>query len=380
MRLRIADAVDAAVRIAVRARAPSPRPRSRRRGVLLVSSGGLGDTILFSVVAPRFLNLAEADEPVDLIVRTNSAAAGFLYPPRMRVRAVDYRRFLRNPLYRLRTSLDVSRLAYRVALSTDHLRLPGVDDALVTASGADERYAMTPRSWPKHDTRLARNRRYYSNWFAVPEGMSHRMVRWTDFANWVTGRSDPMPVVRFDPERLPAADRFNAPTVVVHPFSAIRERQHPYALFAKIVAALPSDHDVVLSAGPGDLDRNPEYRALASVPRVRLDEGSLEAKAAALRGARFVVTVDTSVMHLAVGTGVPTLCLASAAHVVDSVPYDSRITPDNVRFLYHDMPCRGCLGSCIHPFEDGMYPCVARLDANAVMDALADMIAQNARA
>lgn len=347
--------------------------------MLLVSSGGLGDTILFSVVAPRFLNLAEGDEPVDLIVRTSSAAAGFLYPPRMRVRAVDYRRFLRNPLYRLRTSRDVSGAGYRVAISTDHLRLPGVDDALVAASGADERYAMTPRSWPKHDARLARNRRYYSDWFAVPEGMAHRMVRWTDFANWVTGRSDPMPAVRFDPERLPAPSQFETPTVVLHPFSAIRERQHSYALFARILAALPSDHDVVLSAGPGDLDRNPEYRALASVPRVRLDERSLESKAAVMQGARFVVTVDTSVMHLAIGIGALTLCLASAAHVVDSVPYDSRITPDNVRFLYHDMPCRGCLGSCIHAFEEGMYPCVARLDAKAVMDALADMIADAAR-
>ena len=266
-----------------------------------------------------------------------------------------------------------------MALSTDHLRLPCVDDALVAASGADERYAMTPRCWPRHDARLARNRRHYSDWFAVAEGMARWMVRWTDFANWVTGRSDPMPVVRFDPECLPAPARFEAPTAVVHPFSANHERQHPYALFARVVAALPSDYDVVLSAGPGDLDRNPDYRALASAPRVRLDKGSLESKAAALRGSRFVVRSDTSVMHLAVGCGVPTLCLASAAHVVDSVPYDSRITPDNVRFLYHDMPCRGCLGSCIHPFEDAVYPCVARLDANAVMDALAEVIADTAR-
>ena len=81
MRLSFADALDAIVR----ARARSPRPQMRRRGGLLVSSGGLGDTILFSVVAPRFLKLAEADEPVDLIVRSDAAAAGFLYPPRMRV-------------------------------------------------------------------------------------------------------------------------------------------------------------------------------------------------------------------------------------------------------------------------------------------------------
>jgi ADP-heptose:LPS heptosyltransferase len=104
-----------------------------------------------------------------------------------------------------------------------------------------------------------------------------------------------------------------------------------------------------------------------TLPRVRLDEQGLEAKAALMRAARLVVSVDTSVMHLAVGCGVTTLCLASAAHVIDSVPYDPRMTPDNVTFLYHDLPCRGCLGQCILPLEEGMYPCVARLDIEAVL-------------
>ena len=334
----------------------------KRQGVLLVSSGGLGDTILFSLAAPRFMALADGDEPVHLVVREGSEAAAFLFPPAIEIIPVNYRRFIRNPFYRWSVRRRLRDFGYRVAVSTDHLRLPTVDDALVLAAGAPETLAPEPRSWPKHDRLLAKNRRHYSRWYPVRDGMAHRMVRWVDLANAITGRSDPLPQVRFPPERLPAPIEAGDSFVVVHPFSAVPERQHPPALYRRILDALPGGTPWVLSAGPGDLDRSPEFRALLEGTGATLSETGLQDKAALLGAARLVVSVDTSVMHLAVGAGAPTLCLASAAHVIDSVPYDPAMTPDNVTFLYHDMECRGCLGACILSAEGGLYPCVARFD------------------
>ena len=343
-----------------------------RRGVLLVSSGGLGDTILFSLAAPRFMALADEDEPVHLVVREGSDAAAFLFPPAIEIIPVNYCRFIRNPFYRWSVCRRLRDFGYRVAVSTDHLRLPRVDDALVLAAGAPETLALEPRSWPKHDRLLAKNRRRYSRWYPVRDGLAHRMVRWVDLANAITARSDPLPVVRFPPERLPGASEASDPFAVVHPFSAVPERQHPPALYRRILDALPGGTPWVLSAAPGDLDRNPGFRALLEGPGATLSETGLQDKAALMAAARLVVSVDTSVMHLAVGVGAPTLCLASAAHVIDSVPYDPGMTPDNVTFLYHDMECRGCLGTCILSAEGGLYPCVARLDeARAVAAARA---------
>ncbi len=357
-RFKLMDLVDWYVGLRARRRDPD----RARRGVLLVSSGGLGDTILFSLMAPRFMALAQDGEPVHVLVQSKSLAVAFLFLPGVDLRGVDYRRFLRSPLYRLRASLDFFKAGYRLAISTDHLRLPTEDDAIVLACGAEQTMALEPRSWPKHDKRLQANRGKYSRWVKVKPGMAHRMARWTELANALTGRDDPQPIVSFDHGILPPPAQRTRPFVILHPFSAISERQHPPELFRLIIKALPSDHDVILSMGPGDLAHNPRFRALLDFPNVTKNEAELIKKMALIRAARLVVSVDTSVMHLAVGAGAPTLCVASAAHVVDSIPYDSRITPDNVTFLFHDMDCRGCLGACVHPLEDGMYPCVARLD------------------
>ena len=84
-------------------------------------------------------------------------------------------------------------------------------------------------------------------------------------------------------------------------------------------------------------------------------------------------------MHLAVAVGAPTLCLASAAFVGEIVPYDPAIRPDNVRFIYHSMPCEGCLGDCVLPAEDGMFPCVAGLDEETIIVAVGEMMAAEGR-
>ena len=44
--------------------------------------------------------------------------------------------------------------------------------------------------------------------------------------------------------------------------------------------------------------------------------------------------------------------------------------PDNLRVLYSPRDCQGCLGNCPFPPENGMYPCVAALDGDQVIQAV----------
>ncbi len=359
--------------IARRARARHLKPK---RGIVLVSSGGLGDTILFSLMAERFLALVGADEPATLIVRQESAGLRFLFPERIDVIGVDYRRFIRDPFYKLETAAAVRRLNARIAISTDHLRLPTVDDILVMASGADDRFALEPRAWPKHDAALRRHYAWYTRLLRPSDGMAHRLIRWLELANRLTGRDDPPPVVLFDSSRLPPAMPKTRPRIVLHPFSAIAEREPAPEVFRHIAEAFAATHEIVLSAGPGDLERAPRHRPLSETAGVVVDNADLSGKAALVRSADLVVSVDTSIMHLAVGAGAPTLCLAAAAHVVDSVPYDSRITPENVRFEVPEIDCAGCLGNCIHPLENGRYKCLTQITPDRALAAARDMLAR----
>ena len=354
------------------------RRRGPPGGVALVSSGGLGDTVLFALVLPRFQALAEDGEAVCVVLRRDAAAMAFLFPPEVTIEVVDHRQLRRHPAYRLRTLRRLGRANHRLVVSTDYLRHPDLDEALIKACRGAQAVAMEPRPWAKYDGALKRNRALYNRLFDSGPPRLDKVVRWAAFADWLTGTPAPPPLLRLDADRLAPAAPLEEPTVLIQPFSAVPFKQSPAALYRRIIAALPADWRVRITGAPGDLERNPSFAPLLDPPRVTFDDSPFEALVPVLRAARLVVSVDTALLHLAVAVGAPTLGLASAAFVGEIVPYAPEIAPDNVHILYHSMPCEGCLAACILPAEDGMYPCVARLDADAVMAKVDEMVNRGA--
>ena len=347
-----------------------PRP-AERRGVAVLMNGGIGDAIVFSVMAPRFLPLTRAGERLTVVLRSDSAKVGFLYPSdRFDVAAVDYKDFLHDFGYRLRTSLRFHRMGLRLVISADYHRHPLFDERLIAACGAEETVAMEARSWGKYAKLLERNRAHFDRLFASGGEGRHRLLRWTDFTNWLTGHNDPPPVVRVDEADLPPPAGGDGPLVILHPFASDQRKQHPLDLYRRIIDSLPPETRFLLTGGPKDLESSPEFSPLLEHERVEYCGAGFADLVPLMRGAALVVSVDTSVMHLAAALGTPTIGLGNAAWVGDIVPYPDEACPDSFRFLFHEMPCAGCLQDCDLPAEDGRFPCVARLDHDRVLTAV----------
>ncbi|MBI5165778.1 MAG: glycosyltransferase family 9 protein [Magnetospirillum sp.] len=368
--MRLHRLIDPLVRLRLRL----ARRKGPASGVLLVSAGGLGDTVLFAVLLPRFLRLATPGEDVTVLLRSDAAKMAFLFPTGVAVRKVDFGR-LRDIGTRLRVFADLHRAHYRLVVHTDYLRHPDLDEALVAACMAPETAAMEPRPSEKHRRRLMANRSLYRRLFDSGPTVQDKVLRWARFADFLTGRTLPPPSVSLPHARVAPA-RLAHPTVVLQPFSAVKLKQSPPELWELIIGTLPAGWQVLLAGHPGDLDKNPEFRSLLERPNVTFEGAPFERLAGILMGARMAISVDTACMHLAAALGVPTLCLASAAYVGEIVPYAEAVMPANLHVLYTPVDCKGCLGACWFPPEDGMYPCVAALDPDLVLGAVRDMVAR----
>ncbi|OAN52208.1 hypothetical protein A6A04_00455 [Paramagnetospirillum marisnigri] len=343
----------------------SPR-RGEASGVLLLSAGGLGDTVLFSLLLPRFLRLARPGEEVTVLLRSDGAKMSFLFPKQVKVVAVDFAK-LRQPGHRRRIMAELYRAHFRLVVSTDYLRHPDLDEALAFACAAPERAAMAPRPWPKHDRRLTAHARRWGKVVECGPVRRDKVLRWAAFADALLGEAEPAPVVTLRPDQMPEAVALDRPTVFIQPFSAVKAKQSPPGLYADIIKALPEGWEVRIAGHPSDLDKNPDYRPLLALPGVSFEPAPFAQLAGLLRSARLVISVDTACMHLAAALGAPTLCLASAAYVGEIVPYAAEVTPASLKVLYHPMDCQGCLGDCRFPAVESMYPCVAALDRAEVI-------------
>lgn len=363
--MRLHRLIDPLIRLALAART---RPGAAS-GLLLVSFGGLGDTVMLAVVLPRLLELARPGERVAVAVRKDAARMAFVFPAGVEVVAVDHAR-LRQVGYRWQLGRQLRDANWRMVVHTDYLRHPDLDEFVVAACGAPETAAMEPRP-SKHGRRLRANRRLYRRLFDSGPPLQDKVARWSRFADFLTGQDRPPPVVAL-PRPEPA--RLDIPTVVLQPFSAVALKHSPPELWARLVRALPDGWRALVAGHPGDLDRNPEFRALLDLPGVAFEGAPFRDLAAIIAGARLVVSVDTACMHLAAALGTPTLCLASAAYVGEIVPYAAESMPANLKVLYRPMDCQGCMGACLHSPEGGMYPCVARLDADEAIAAMRALI------
>lgn len=364
--LRLTDALD------------KRRRRKRGRdgvpsGVLLVSSGGLGDTILLAHVMDRFLTLARDGEPVTLLLRKDGAKTAFLMPRRIETMAVDYNRLREDRTYRRDTARALYDAHYRVCVSLDYLRHPMLDEFLIASTEAPETLGMEPRPWAKYDAALHANRALYSELYDSGPILTDKVVRWAGFADWMAGTATPPPVCSLAAERLPAPADSEAPYVMCQGFSAVKGKQVSPALFERAFAVLPADWRIVMTGAPGEDTANPEFAELLSRPNVSYDDDTFQGLVPKLRGAKLAISVDTAFMHLAIAAGTPTVGLASAAYVNEIVPYAPETTPANARFVYRDMPCRSCLGDCKLPAEDGRFPCIARLDGDEIAAAVREL-------
>jgi hypothetical protein len=336
---------------------------SGANGVLLISAGGLGDTVLFSLLASRFASLAHEGEPVSVLLRSDARKMAFLLPTNLGLEIVNFGQLRKSLSYRRKIANRLYKAHYRLIISTDQLRHPDLDEALIKMAAPDEAIAMEPRAWPKYAAQLNANRRLYSRLFDSGPDRLDKVLRWNNFANWLTGTEAPPPQVRIDMDVGPG----EGADILIQPFSAVTAKQSPVKLYRQLIEALPQGMSVALTGAPGDLDGNPDFRELLSLPGVSFNSAGFEELIPALKAAKLVISVDTALMHLAVALGAPTICLASAAYVGEIVPYAPEITPDNAHIIYQPMDCEGCLGNCHLEPIDGMYPCVAGISGKQVI-------------
>lgn len=352
-----------------------PRPSDEPgKGVLLLAAGGLGDTVLLMAVLDRFLALAHKGEQVTLLLRQDAAKMSFLAPPEVDILAVDFPRLRSDLAYRLKTFGELAARRPRLAVSLDYLRHPRLDEALIKAARAPETAAMLAKPWRKYQDELNANRGLYTRLYDSGAPLTDKVLRLAAFANWLSGKNLPAPLLALPEARLPPAQAALPPTVFIQPFSAVKSKQCPPAFYLPLLGALPENCRVALLGAPGDLERNPEYRSLLDRPNLSFDARPFKDLLPSLRAARLVVSVDTALMHLAALSGAPTLCLASAAYAGEIVPYPAETCPSTVRFLMAEMACKGCLGVCIHPDHQRIYPCVAQLNAEKAATAALELM------
>ncbi len=281
-------------------------------------------------------------------------------------------RYKKNLRYRLRIGKRLRRGGFGVAVHAASTRVFEMGDSLVRVSGATEK--IGPTSAP---TRMASDR-WYTRLVHTGTPEMGELRKSAAFASELLSTrykarvADIRGMVKRDRLDWLAAVLPKEPYFVLFPGASHPGRKWPALHFVELARKI-HDHTGwtgVVCGGPGDAaDSAYIVKEAGSLLQNLAGQTDLGQLAAVIAGAKFVVSNETSAVHIAAAVGVPSVCILGGGHFGRFVPYDVEVADNRPlpRFAIYAMPCFGCNWTCeFHPRRGEPMPCVEGVTLDAV--------------
>lgn len=220
---------------------------------------------------------------------------------------IDKKRFKKDLWYRYQVLKKLNRSGFEVVINPTFSRDKRYDDALVKAAAGKLVYGMVANEENLRPYERGYDKGMYHHLFKGPEEVMFEMLRNRLFAEYVSGEKMTELVGQVNSEDIPAATVILPEKyLVIFPGSRSAKRIWPAAYFAEVARYCQQqfDWEVVLCGGPNDVFYANAFKE--SFPGNVTDltgATRLPELLSILRGAQWLITVDTGSVHLAAAVG-----------------------------------------------------------------------------
>ena len=354
------------------------------RNLLLVRVDNIGDFILWLPSARRILENYPNCRSTVLIC--NQTCVDFAEATRLfsQVIGVDLRRFIRDLAYRWRVIRQVTQLGAEIAIQPTYSRVFLTGDSLIRASRAEQRIGSQGDLSNIYPMQKIISDRWYTWLIPASAKQLMELERNEEFLRGVGVRNVQAEIplipklVQLPPEKRVGNDYF-----VLFPGASSPTKKWPLEFFSAVADHLSDQFGwtLVVCGGPAERLLGDQVLEKASVLNGINFAGrtTLPELTELLRGARVVISNDTSAVHIAAGVCTPSVCVLGGGHYGRFLPYPIHV--DGVRpvSVIHKMDCFGCNWRCIWTDDaSAPYPCVSGVQVNQVIAGVESALAATA--
>ena len=353
-----------------------------RSAVLLTRTDQIGDFIMWLDAARALCSHWHAGGR-RVVLLANSAWASWAGELGIgdEVWSLDSRRYLHDWSYRAVMLRRVAAGRFGLAVQARPSREAFVDDSLIAATCAPERVTLRGSTFNIVPSRQARSDAVYSRLVELPASgvemdNNAALVR----AIGVTDYRPKIATLGPGTAEAPATLAGRA-YAVLFPAASQTVKIWPAERFAAVGSALAGRFglDVVLAGGPGDRQRCADLARAMDGRAIDLSGSTtLPQLAEVLRGAKLLVSNDTSAVHIAAAVDTPSICILGGGHFGRFLPYPAQRTdrlPAPIA-LHSPMPCFGCGWTCHYqraPADPG--PCITGVTVEQTLDCIEHLLA-----
>jgi ADP-heptose:LPS heptosyltransferase len=346
--------------------------RKNSSGLLLVRLDAIGDFILWTDSAKEFRRLYPGRK---ITLCANSVWSDLASKLSIwdEIWPVDIWRLNRNPIYRFRTLRKIRQRGFEIAIQPTFSRLFLHGDAIIRATGSQQRIGYAGDTSNISPILKTISDHWYSKLVPASPAPLMELERNAEFIRNLSGQDfkAELPIL---PRLIDLPDRlkFDAPYFIVFPGASWCGKQWPAERFAEIVTQLHGKFAwlPVLCGGQSDIGLCQTVIDLSGVQAVNLGGAtSLPELVELVRGARLLISNDTSAVHLAAAVSTPAVCILGGGHFGRFLPYPENISGTKPAAAIHEMSCYHCNWICSQAHDPaGAVPCISGVSVEAVSE------------
>lgn len=277
---------------------------------------------------------------------------------------INEKRLLVHPIEVLKLGINLFKRRYDFVLQPTYSRTLLGNGLSALASGKQtiafrSDYEIHPRYKKQTD-------RFYSILLDLPEGIVHEYERNHNYFSQILKNPD-LPWVEL---ALPVKETERS-GIIIFPGSSDQKRNWQEEKFAELIQRLlaTSDEMIILTGGRAEvplscsiIGRLPETTRLVD----QTGDTTLPKLVNLVSQARFVISNDTSIVHIAAACKTPVICIQGGGHFDRFTPYSEKLENRPI-CVYEEMPCYNCNWKCQFPtFINDPYPCISSINVDAV--------------
>ena len=349
---------------------PKKNINARKEKIIIFFTHGLGDCAMFCS-AIDYIKESFPEDKYELTLSCNSKYKDLFKNKIKKILSVDYQKTSINPLYRIKFLKKMREEYYDIAIdpfSCDEC-FPNV--FAMNAICADKKIGALITQRKKYQCPKWLRNKIYDEIIFIKEFNLHKNKHYAKFFSELTHKNI-KPVL----QKIPYEKTLQLPQkyIVVYPSASIDAKRWPIERFAEITRKIVSKTacSVVCLGTKNDEDITLEFinkiRSFANVENL-LEKTSVMQLVEVLGRAAFVLTNDTSIFHLAVGTETK-VCVVSGGYAYStflnysSNDYGKQIE-SRIKIIAHKSECMDCNNFCNKKFKK-CYPCVDEVTVDEV--------------
>ena len=356
------------------------RESKNTKSVLIIRLDAIGDFILWLDSAQHFRKIYP-NKKIILLGNQVWTDLAKKFPYWDEVWELDRRKFYRNLPYRVRLLKKIRKAGFDIVIQPTYSREFLYGDAIVRVSGARKKIGSVGDCSNIRPIEKMISDRFYTQLIpAIPKPLME-LRRNAEFARGLgykfrVALPDMMPVVQGI--NNPAVN--NSPYFVLFPGASWTGKQWPVEKFSAFASLVfhETGMSAVICGGPTERGLGEALIAIMDIPVINMvDKTSLSELAAVIKDAQFLLSNDTSVVHIASAVATPAFCLLGGGHYGRFMPYaiESETKKPLPVAIVHQMDCFNCNWRCRYFVEEGKpVPCIEKISVEEVFAAVQSLI------